>query len=222
MKREKEMKRQRKKSTSKSSPNKLSTQKSTTDKIDSNSADSSDDVKRYDSHQPDSPKTQPKSPKNAKTSSLQEVLRRKSSKDLDNSGSDSDIEWKSTIKAVSKKNRKRQGKFEDSDSEEELGVVEVKGEAPIISTRKTLQKTESDAILIDDDEIEPLHGFDTNDKEFNDLTEDLKIYDDLLANNGAKIKADPVTEKEMETVIDPIWIGNAHLYPWALPSWFLS
>ena len=105
------------------------------------------------------------------------------------------------------------GKFENSDPEEELGVVEVKGEAPIISTSKTLQKTESDVILSDDDEIEPLHGFDTNDKESKDLTEDLKIYEDLLANNGAKIKADPVTEKDMETVTDPIWIENAHLYP---------
>merc|ERR1711874_615058 len=57
MKKEKEMKRQRKKSTSKSSPNKLATQKSIADKTDSNSADSADDVKRYDSTQPDSPKS---------------------------------------------------------------------------------------------------------------------------------------------------------------------
>ena len=48
----------------------------------------------------------------------------------------------------------------DSSSEdEELGIVEATGEAPIISTRKTLKKNEADAILNDDDDVEPNHGF---------------------------------------------------------------
>ena len=47
-----------------------------------------------------------------------------------------------------------------SSEDEELGIVEVSGEAPIISTRKTLKKNESEALLNDkDDDIEPNHGF---------------------------------------------------------------
>merc|ERR1712080_32673 len=115
---------------------------------------------------------------------------------------------------MGKKNRKNKGKrLENSDSEEELGVVEVKGEAPIISTRKTIKKTESDAILVDDDEIEPIHGFPSDAEEFEDVKKDLSIYDELLANDGAKIKADPVTEKELDAVTEPIYIENAHLFP---------
>ena len=45
-----------------------------------------------------------------------------------------------------------------SSEDEELGIVEVSGEAPIINTRKTLKKNESEALLNDKDEdIEPNH-----------------------------------------------------------------
>ena len=99
-----------------------------------------------------------------------------------------------------------------SSEDEELGVVEVKGETPIISTRKTIKKNEADALLNDDDDdIQPNHGFESSVDE--DSTMNLKIYKDLLAKNGEKIKADPVTEKHLDSIKESIFIDNANLFP---------
>ena len=38
------------------------------------------------------------------------------------------------------------------------------------------------------------------------------MYDKLLANDGALIKADTVTQKDMDAVMEPISIDNAHLF----------
>ena len=62
-----------------------------------------------------------------------------------NSGSDIEYQRRPVIH----KDRKR--KRYQSSSEEELGVVEVKGEKPIISTRKSQQKQKADEILNDPD-----------------------------------------------------------------------
>ena len=58
-----------------------------------------------------------------------------------------DIEYQQ--RPVIHKDRKR--KRYQSSSDEELGVVEVKGEKPIISTRKSQQKQKADEILNDPD-----------------------------------------------------------------------
>ena len=108
-----------------------------------------------------------------------------------------------------------------SDSEdEELGIVEVSGEAPIISTRKTLKKNESEALLNDkDDDIEPNHGFipDQDSGLIKVLEQDLNVYKKLLENEGA-LKADPVTQKDLDSVMEPIYIENANLFDGGAPK----
>ena len=72
-----------------------------------------------------------------------------------NSGSDIEYQRRPVIH----KDRKR--KRYQSSSDEELGVVEVKGEKPIISTRKSQQKQKADEILNDPDpgEFFPCENF---------------------------------------------------------------
>ena len=108
-----------------------------------------------------------------------------------------------------------------SDSEdEELGIVEVSGEAPIISTRKTLKKNESEALLNDkDDDIEPNHGFipDQDSDIIKVLKQDFNLYEKLLENEGA-IRADPVTQKDLDAVMEPVYIENANLFDGGAPK----
>ena len=101
-----------------------------------------------------------------------------------------------------------------SSEDEELGIVEVSGEAPIISTRKTLKKNESEALINDkDDDIEPNHGFiPDQDSGISNL------YEKLLANEGALIKADRVTPKDLDAVMEPVYIENANLFDGGAPK----
>ena len=63
-------------------------------------------------------------------------------------------DWPCSAKKSPRKNKtKRQAG--SSSEDEELGIVEVSGEAPIISTRKTLKKNESEALLNDKDYDKP-------------------------------------------------------------------
>ena len=108
-----------------------------------------------------------------------------------------------------------------SSEDEELGIVEISGEAPIISTRKTLKKNESEALLNDkDDDIEPNHGFipDQDSGIRKVLVQDLNLYGKLLANEGALIKPDPVTQKDLDAVMEPVYIGNANLFDGGAPK----
>jgi hypothetical protein len=228
LKREKEIKRQRKKSASHSgsSPNKSGLGgKTAAEKIsDSNSANSADDVKRYDNDRPDSPKlSHQKTPKNATPPTVKSPLvRRKSVKESNlDSDSDSDVEWKSNSAKKSPRKNKTKRQAGSSSEDEELGIVEVSGEAPIISTRKTLKKNESEALLNDkDDEIEPNHGFipDQDSGISKVLEQDLNLYDKLLANEGALIKANPVTQKDLDAVMEPVYIGNTNLFDGGAPK----
>merc|ERR1712051_894492 len=120
-----------------------------------------------------------------------------------------DVEWKSNKKSPRKNKTKRKASSDSED--EELGIVEVSGEAPIISTRKTLKKNESEALLNDkDDDIEPNHGFipDQDSDIIKVLKQDFNLYEKLLENEGA-IRADPVTQKDLDAVMEPVYIENA-------------
>ena len=108
-----------------------------------------------------------------------------------------------------------------SSEDEELGIVEVSGEAPIISTRKTLKKNESEALLNDkDDDIEPNHGFipDQKDSMCKVQDQDLHLYEKLLANEGALIKADQVTSTDLDASTEPVYIENANLFDGGAPK----
>ena len=162
-----------------------------------------DDIKRYDSKRPDSPP-----PKKDKSEEKKPVVETK-----EESESGSDVEWQRTSKQKAVSKNKRSKKFSanlSSDEEEELGIVEVKGEAPIISTRKSQRKTEAEAILNDQtDDMPPCHGFETVDID----QQLIEIYNKLLANDGEAMTVDDVTEDQLDQVPETIYIDNAHLHP---------
>ena len=131
-----------------------------------------------------------KTPKNATLPTVKSPLvQRKSAKESNlDSDSDSDVEWKSNSAKKSPRKNKNKGQTGSSSEDEEVGIVEVSGEAPIISTRKTLKKNESEDLLNDkDDDIEPNHGFipDQDSGISKVLEQDLNLYGKLLANDGA-------------------------------------
>ena len=108
-----------------------------------------------------------------------------------------------------------------SSEDEELGIAEVSGEAPIISMPKTLKKNESEALLNDkDDYIIPNRGFisDQDSSISKAIEQDLNLYEKLIANEGPLIKADQVTQKDLDAVMEPVYIENANLFDGGAPK----
>jgi hypothetical protein len=125
--------------------------------------------------------------------------------------SDSDIEWQR--KSVSKRRKSARKRYASSSSDEELGVVEVKGEDSVISTRKASQKTESEAVLNDDDgDIVANRGFkpDEVDKMAGKA---LAYYLARIDENIEIVDVPEVTSEELDSIFEHIYIDGAEKHP---------